>query len=116
MGPKPSQRNDKAASREGNRRQGTRRPKNLGLTFSGVVGRHMLIGEGEVTDLSHEGAGIRGNRAVQPGMDVALFIEIPGSEEHICVPEARVSWVRGERFGVTLRTVSQADRRQLGDL
>ncbi len=110
------QRTNEAASPHANRRQGPRRPHKLGLTFSGVVGRQLLFGDGEVTDLSHGGAGIRANRRLQPGMDVALFIEIPGTEDHVCVPEARVSWVDGDRFGVALRTVAQEDRSVLGDL
>lgn len=112
----PHHRTHESVPQDANRRQAARRPKKLGLTFSGVVGRQLLFGEGEVTDLSPGGAGIRGNREVQPGMDVALFIEIPGAEDHVCVPEARVSWVDGKRFGVALRTVAREDRDVLGNV
>ncbi len=71
------------------------------------------MGDGHVMDLSHEGIGIRGNRLLKAGMDLALFIELPDSEDHLCVPEARISWVQGQRFGVALRTLRLEDQNRL---
>lgn len=46
-------------------------------------------------------------------MELALFIELPDAEDHLCIPEARVSWVSGRRFGVALRTVKLEDQNRL---
>lgn len=96
-----------------NRRRGARQPGRFRLTFSCVDGRQLVMGDGQVMDLSREGIGIRSNRLLKQGMELALFIELPDSEDHLCVPEARVSWVRGRRFGVALRTLRLEDRNRL---
>jgi len=104
------------AESKDNRRQATRVGGRYNLTFSGMDEDHMIMGEGIVTDLSREGIGVRGNRFVKPGMHLALFIEIPDSEEHFCIPEARVSWMMGGRFGLKVRALSLEDQCRLGDL
>jgi hypothetical protein len=76
---------------------------------------HIVMGEGIVTDLSREGVGVRGNRFVKPGMHLALFIELPDSDEHFCIPEARVSWMVGSRFGLQVKTLSPKDQNRLQD-
>lgn len=94
------------AESESNRRGGFRMDgQQFGLTFSGMDGGQMVMGDGQVLDLSQGGIGIRGNRLLKPGMEIALFIELPDSEDHLCIPEARVSWVSGRRFGVALRSL-----------
>jgi hypothetical protein len=57
-----------------------------------------------VTNFSDAGIGIRGNRLVQLGMELALFIDLPGIEEPVCIAQSRVSWVNGRRFGVEMVT------------
>ena len=96
-----------------NRRQSSRVAGAYGLTFSGVDGGRFMMGDGEVIDLSDEGLGILTDRSVRAGMELALFIELPDSEDHLCIPEARVSWVQGHRFGVALRTLKLEDQRRL---
>lgn len=96
-----------------NRRRGTRQPGRFRLTFSCVDGRQLVMSDGQVMDLSHEGIGISSNRLLKQGMELALFIELPDSEDQLCVPEARVSWVKGRRFGVALRTLRLEDRNRL---
>jgi hypothetical protein len=105
--------NDSASESPLNRRGDTRLTGRFGLTFSGVDRGELIMGDGQVLDLSAEGVGISGNRLLKPGMDLALFIELPDSEDHLCIPEARVSWVNGRRFGVALRTLKQEDRNRL---
>jgi len=61
-----------------------------------------LIGNGVVSNLSQAGIGIQGNQLVKSGMDLSLFIDLPGVEEPICIAESRVSWVSGRRFGVEM--------------
>jgi Tfp pilus assembly protein PilZ len=85
----------------------------FGLTFSGMDEGQIVMGDGHVLDLSRGGIGVRGNRLLKPGMDLALFIELPDSEDHLCIPEARVSWVSGRRFGVALRTLRLEDQNRL---
>lgn len=96
-----------------NRRREPRVDGRFGLTFSGVDGGQIVMGDGLVMNLSHEGIGIRGNRLLKPGMELALFIELPDSDDHLCIPEARVSWVEGRRFGVALRTLKLEDQNRL---
>jgi hypothetical protein len=96
-----------------NRRQLPRVVGPFNLTFSGMDKDHMIMGEGIVIDLSREGIGVRGNRFVKPGMHLALFIELPGSEEHFCIPDARVSWMMGSRFGLHVETLSLDDQSRL---
>ena len=86
----------------------------FGLTFSGMAEGQIVMGDGHVLDLSQKGIGVRGNRLLKTGMELALFIELPDSEDHLCIPEARVSWVNGRRFGVALRSLKLEDQNRLG--
>ena len=80
---------------QSDRRHGNRTPALFSLLYSGMDAGQMLIGDGMVTNLSSCGIGIRGNRSVTPGMEVALFIDLPGLKEPLCVAQSRVSWVAG---------------------
>jgi len=83
------------------------------LMYSGMGSGDMLIGDGVVTNLSENGIGIRGNRLVKPGMELALFVDLPGSEDPVCISEGRVSWVTGRRFGVKLINMTREACNQL---
>lgn len=83
------------------------------LMYSGMDSGDMLIGDGVVTNLSENGIGIRGNRLVKPGMELALFVDLPGSEDPVCISEGRVSWVTGRRFGVKLINMTREACNQL---
>jgi len=74
----------------------------------------MLMGNGVVTNLSSSGIGICGDRSVTPGMEVALFVNLPGVEEPLCIAQSRVSWVEGRRFGVELGTLKLEEKNHLG--
>jgi hypothetical protein len=52
------------------RRKIRRTSVSFGLMYSGLNGEDVLIGDGSVVDLSEGGVGIRGNCAVQIGMDL----------------------------------------------
>ena len=88
-------------------------PAQFGLMYSGMDSGHMLIGDGMVTNLSEGGIGICGNRLVKPGMELALFVDLPGAEDPVCLSEGRVSWVAGRKFGVQLLTVPVDAQHQL---
>jgi hypothetical protein len=84
------------------RRHGNRTPAVFSLFYSGMDKGQLLIADGIVTDFSIQGVGIYGNRLVTPGMRIALFVNLPGMEEPLCIAQSRVSWVAGRRFGVEL--------------
>jgi hypothetical protein len=107
------QQDEAASETTDNRRKGARMPGRFGLTFSGVDGGQFVMGDGQVMDVSPGGIGVRGNRLLKQGMEVALFIELPDSDDHLCVPEAHVSWVKGRRFGVALRSLKLEDENRL---
>lgn len=83
------------------------------LMYSGMDFRDMLIGDGVVTNLSENGIGIRGNRLVTPGMELVLFVDLPRSEDPVCISEGRVSWVTGRRFGIKLINMTREAYYQL---
>ena len=85
-----------------NRRGTERVPTQFSLMYSGMCDGHMLIGNGIVSNVSKSGIGIHGNHVVKLGMDLSLFIDLPGVEEPVCIAQSRVSWVSGRRFGVEM--------------
>ena len=89
-----------------------RREPRIGGTFkvrySGSDGNDIIIGHGTITDLSRYGFRIQGNQQVKVGLELGLFLELPGQDTPLCIPQATVSWVNGRWFGVELR----ADRKK----
>lgn len=85
----------------------------LSLTFSGMDAKEMLIETGVVTDLCQDGLGIHAQRPLKPGIELALLIGCPDSNDHMCIPEARVAWASGDRFGVSIRMMKPEDRERL---
>lgn len=85
-----------------NQRLTERVPAQFSLMYSGMHNGQMLIGNGIVTNLSESGIGIRGNHIVKLGMELSLFIDLPGLEEPVCIAQTLVSWVSGRRFGVEM--------------
>ena len=98
---------------QSDRRHGSRTPAIFSLFYSCMDAGQMLIGDGIVTNLSPGGIGIRGNRSVTPGMEMALFVDLPGVEEPLCIAQSRVSWVAGRRFGVELGTLKLEEKNHL---
>jgi PilZ domain len=83
------------------------------LMFSGMDEGQIVMGDGQALDLSQDGLGVLANQSVKPGMEIALFLELANSDDHLCIPEARVSWVNGLRFGVSVRSMNIDDRQKL---
>jgi len=98
---------------QSDRRHSSRTPALFSLLYSGMNTGQMLIGDGIVTNLSLGGIGIRGNRSVTPGMDMALFVDLPGLDEPLCIAQSRVSWVAGRQFGVELGTLKLEEKNHL---
>lgn len=88
------------------RRKMLRTRVSFGLMYSGFNGEDVLIGDGTVVDLSEGGVCIRGNCAVQVGMDLTLFLYLPDEEDPLFILEATVAWKTGLLFGVTLKELS----------
>ena len=95
------------------RRHGSRTPAIFSLLYSGMDSGQMLMGDGVVTNLSASGIGIRGNRSVQPGMELAFFVDLPGVGEPLCIAQSRVPWIAGRRFGVELGALRLEEQNQL---
>ena len=100
-------------SGQSNRRHGNRMPTLFSLLYSGMGTGQMLIGDGIATNLSSSGIGIRGSQSVTPGMEVTLFIDLPGMKEPFCIPRSRVSWVEGCRFGVEMEILTLEEKDHL---
>lgn len=97
----------------GDRRRAIRQSGQLSLTFSGVDATQIVMDTGTIFDLCRDGIGLRTERSLKLGMELALFIECPDSEEDICIPEARVEWVQENRIGLSIRTMKAVDRDRL---
>ncbi len=98
---------------ESDRRHDSRTPALFSLLYSSMDDGQILIGDGIVTDLSPSGIGIRGNRSVIPGMRIALFVDLPGTEEPLCIAQSRVSWVAGHQFGLELEPMKSEGKTHL---
>lgn len=98
---------------QSDRRHGSRTPALFTLLYSSMDSGQMLIGDGLVTNLSPDGIGICGNRSVIPGMEIALFVDLPGMTEPLCIAQSRVSWVAGRRFGVELGALKLEEKNHL---
>ena len=95
------------------RRHASRTPTLFSLFYSYMESGQMLIGDGVVTDLSSNGIGIRGNRSVAPGLEVALSIDLPGMDKPFAICQSRISWAEGYRFGVEMKTLTLEEKNHL---
>jgi hypothetical protein len=100
-------------SGQSNRRHGNRMPTLFSLLYSGMGTGQVLIGDGVATNLSSSGIGIRGNQSVTPGMEITLFIDLPGMNKPFCITQSRVSWVEGYRFGVEMEILTLEEKNHL---
>lgn len=96
-----------------NRRQNHRPPVEFGLMYSAQNGSgEVLMGDGMVTDLSPRGLGIRGNTPVRPGIELMIFLYLPG-QDPLFVMETRVAWTSGRRFGVEILKMNLREQNRL---
>ena len=96
-----------------NRRQNHRPPVEFGLMYSTQYGSgEVLMGDGMVTDLSPMGLGIRGNTLVRPGMELMIFLYLPG-QDPLFVMETRVAWTSGCRFGIEILKMNLREQNRL---
>ncbi|MDZ4732147.1 MAG: hypothetical protein SGJ16_00980 [Nitrospirota bacterium] len=70
---------------QSDRRHGSRTLALFSLLCSSMDSGQMLIGDGLVTNLIPDGFGIRGNRLVPHSMDMAIFTDLLGMTEPLCI-------------------------------
>ncbi len=102
-----------AMESEGDKRRKPRLEGQLSLTFSGMDAADMFFESGTVIDLCQDGIGARTDRSLKPGMELSLFIEHSDSEDHFCIPAARVVWASGNSFGLSIQSMRTEDQEEL---
>jgi PilZ domain-containing protein len=96
-----------------NRRQNHRPSAKFGLMYSAQNDSgKVLMGDGMVTDLSPTGLGIRGTTSVRPGMELMIFLYLPG-QDPLFVMETRVGWTSERRFGVEILRMNLREQNRL---
>jgi hypothetical protein len=86
---------------------------NCHLTYSGIEGNTLIIGEGTAIDLSAEGVGISGNQPVEPGMVLTLCLALPDGEGPLMIDEVRVVWAKENRCGIESALIDRRSRLRL---
>ncbi|MDH5624642.1 MAG: hypothetical protein OEY21_00900 [Nitrospira sp.] len=94
-------------------RQESRLDGRLRLTFSGMDAKEIVMDTAVVTDVCRDGIGASSERVLKLGMDLALFIECPDFKDDLCVPDARVVWVSGNHFVISIQTMKMEDQDRL---
>jgi len=72
--------------------------------------------EGHTLDLSMGGARLESDLDVFPGKVIVVRLVVPGMEEPLSIPEARVQWVDEQTFGVEFQKVQEEELDELEDL
>ncbi|HEX8750794.1 MAG TPA: PilZ domain-containing protein [Nitrospira sp.] len=72
--------------------------------------------EGHTLDLSMGGARLESDLDVFPGKVIVVRLVVPGMEEPLSIPEARVQWVDEQTFGVEFQKVQDEELDELEDL
>jgi hypothetical protein len=84
------------------------------LMYSAQDDREELImGDGNVVDLSIKGLRVRGNMAVTSGLEMTLFLYLPDGHDPLFVLSAKVAWSRGHEFGVEILKMNVREHNRL---
>lgn len=84
------------------------------LMYSAQDDREELImGDGNVVDLSNKGLRVRGNMAVTCGLEMTLFLYLPDGHDPLFVLSAKVAWSRGHEFGVEILKMNVREHNRL---
>jgi len=96
------------------RRNEPRVPVDVRLMYSAQDDREELImGDGNVVDLSNKGLRVRGNMAVKSGLEMTLFLYLPDGHDPLFVLSAKVAWSRGHEFGVEILKMNVREHNRL---
>lgn len=83
------------------------------VSYLGMDGSRCVLGEGRVTGLVAQTLNVQGDWHVKPGMDLALIIGPPESDNHVCLVGAQVTASTWNTFTVDLRQVPETAQAQL---
>ena len=78
--------------------------------------REGTVGEGELNDLSLNGASITGTVPVSVGTVQRVQLYVPGDPEPLLVNRALVKWVKGLEFGIEFELLPDTVRAKLARL
>ena len=95
------------------RRTDQRVPIDFRLMYSAQDDRELIMGDGSVVDLSNKGLRIRGDIAVQAGLEMTLFLYLPDGRDPLFVFSAKVAWSRGHEFGAEILKMNVRERNRL---
>jgi hypothetical protein len=73
----------------------------------------LIMGDGNVVDLSNKGLRVRGNMAVTSGLEMTLFLYLPDGHDPLFVLSAKVAWSRGHEFGVEILKMNVREHNRL---
>lgn len=86
------------------------------VSYSGMAGSRMVMGDGVILGLSDNAMKIAGDSRVKSGMELALMVAWPGSDDRLCFADTQVSWIQDSFFTVNLVAVPDHIRTRLKDL
>lgn len=90
--------------------------QNLQVCYSGMDNGRFVLGDGTITATSAHRMQIHGDCPVKPGMELALMVAIPNSDDHLYLVGGQVSSSTLHSFEMDLRQVPEAIREQLATL
>ncbi|TKB92470.1 MAG: PilZ domain-containing protein [Nitrospira sp.] len=71
------------------------------------------VGKGIVTNLSQSGMRVRGEHAIEPGLDLALRLTLEDDGPTIDIDRATVRWVDGNEFGLDFVRLSPLAKKHI---
>lgn len=95
---------------------GTGAPQNLQVCYSGMDNGRFILGDGRITATSADIMQIHGDCPVKPGMELALMVAIPDSDDHLYLVGGQVASATLHSFEVELRQAPKATRMHLETL
>jgi hypothetical protein len=88
-------------------------PQNLQVCYSGMDNGRFVLGDETITATSAHTMQIHGDCPVNPGMELALMVAIPHSDDHLYLVGGQVSAATWSCFEVDIRQTPEALRAQL---
>jgi hypothetical protein len=73
------------------------------------------VGKGVVTNLSQSGMRVRGEHAIEPGLDLALRLTLADDGPTIDIDRATVRWVDGNDFGLDFVRLSPLAKKHISN-
>jgi hypothetical protein len=90
--------------------------QSLQVSYSGMDNGRFVLGDGTITATSGHRMQLRGDCPVKPGMELALMVAMPNSDDHLYLVSGRVSSSTLHSFEMDLQQVSEATREHLATL